>query len=107
MVQEISDADFKKEVEDYKGIVLIDFWAPWCGPCQMTAPILEKVSKEMGDKIKLVKVNVDENQQTASKFGIMSIPTFVFMKNGKEVERKTGVQNEEAIKRDIEKLMGK
>jgi len=107
MVQEISDADFKKEVEDHKGIVLIDFWAPWCGPCQMAAPILEKVSKEMGDKIKLVKMNVDENQQTASKFGIMSIPTFVFMKDGKEVERKTGVQNEEAIKGDIEKLVRK
>jgi len=106
MVKEIKDTDFKSEVEDYKGVVLIDFWAPWCGPCKMAAPIVESVSKGLGNKAKVVKVNVDENQGSAAKFGVMSIPTFLVMKNGKEVERMTGVQNEETLKNTVSKVLG-
>lgn len=105
MVKEIKDTDFKSEVEDYKGVVLIDFWAPWCGPCKMAAPIIENVSKELANKAKVVKVNVDENRESSAKFGVMSIPTFLIMKNGKEVERMTGVQNEEALKNAVNKVL--
>ncbi|MDD2822651.1 MAG: thioredoxin [Candidatus Daviesbacteria bacterium] len=69
---------------------LLDFWAPWCGPCNMMKPVIEELEKELGGKVEVVKINVDEDQQTASKYGVMGIPTFVIEKDGKEVGRKTG-----------------
>jgi len=104
MVLEINDASFKQEVEDYKGLVMIDFWAPWCGACVASAPVVEKIAEESKDKVKVVKINVDENQETASRFGVMSIPTFIFIQNGKEVERKIGSQVQEVFKEIIEGL---
>ncbi|MFH1183144.1 MAG: thioredoxin [Candidatus Moraniibacteriota bacterium] len=104
MVTEIKDADFKKEVEDHEGLVLVDFWASWCGPCQSAAPIVDSVADEMKNKVKVVKLNVDENQSTASKFGVMSIPTFIFFRDGKEVERKVGLQSKEEFARIVESL---
>jgi len=105
MAKEIRDAEFKQEVEDHKGLVLVDFWAPWCGPCQSAAPIIESLSEELKDKLKVVKVNVDENQTVASKFGVMSIPTFVFFRDGKEAERKIGLQSLEMLKETAERLL--
>lgn len=72
-------------------VTLIDFWAPWCGPCKIMDPIIDEVEKEMGDKLTVERVNVDENQPKSSQFGVMSIPTYVIIKDGKEVGRKIGV----------------
>lgn len=105
MALEINDANFKKEVEEYKGVAMVDFWAPWCGPCQSAAPVIEAISTEYKDKAKVVKVNVDENQSTAARFGVMSIPTFVFVKDGKEVERKVGLPSPEVLKETLDTLI--
>lgn len=90
-----TDANFQDEIKE--GVVLVDFWATWCGPCKMIAPVLEELDAEMGDKVKIVKVDVDENQQTASQFGVMSIPTLVLMKDGKEVDKVIGFQPKDAL----------
>ncbi len=72
-------------------VTLIDFWAPWCGPCRIMDPVLDELEKELGDKLSIEKVNVDEDQAKSSQFGVMSIPTYVIMRDGKEVGRKIGV----------------
>ncbi len=90
-----TDKTFATETSE--GLVLADFWAAWCGPCKMIAPVLEELDAEMGDKVKIVKVDVDENQQTASQFGVMSIPTLVLMKDGKEVDKVIGFQPKDAL----------
>ncbi|MDH5719800.1 MAG: thioredoxin [Spirochaetia bacterium] len=92
-LQEVSDANFDDVIE--KGLVMIDFWAPWCAPCRMVAPVLEELSDEMGDKIKILKMNVDENPGTAQSFGITSIPTLILFKNGEAVERTVGAAGKE------------
>ncbi len=102
---ELNKENFKAEIEDHKGVAMVDFWASWCGPCQMATPIMEKVSQEMTGKAKFAKLNVDDNQELASRFGVMSIPTFVFFKDGQEVDRQIGLQGEEEIKANIEKLL--
>ena len=85
-----SAADFEKEIINYKGYALVDFWATWCPPCRMMAPVLESAEQQLGDKINFVKVDVDEQQQLAAKFDIMSIPTLVVFKDGKPVKRMSG-----------------
>ena len=77
--------------------VLIDFWAEWCGPCLMLAPILDQLSEEMGAKIKIVKMNIDENPETPSKFGVRGIPTMLLFKEGKQIATKVGVQPKNAL----------
>ena len=76
-VGKVSDADFEAEVLNATGPVVVDFWAEWCGPCRMIAPALDEISGAMGDKVKIVKLNVDESPKTASKYGVMSIPTLM------------------------------
>ncbi|MET1180080.1 thioredoxin [Peribacillus simplex] len=80
-----------------EGVVLVDFWAPWCGPCKMIAPVLQELDTEIGDKAKIVKVDVDENQETAGKFGVMSIPTLIVLKDGEVVDKVVGFQPKEAL----------
>ena len=80
-----SAADFEKEITNHKGYALVDFWATWCPPCRMMAPVLESAEQQLGDKINFVKVDVDEQQQLAAEFDIMSIPTLVVFKDGKPV----------------------
>lgn len=82
MANSINTADFQKEVLDHSGQVLVDFWAPWCGPCQMLGPIIEEVGKELSDKVKVLKLNVDEEPQIASKYGISAIPTVILFNKG-------------------------
>ncbi|MGC8826452.1 MAG: thioredoxin [Anaerolineae bacterium] len=87
---EVTDATFEAEVLKADLPVLVDFWAAWCGPCKMIAPIVEELAKDYAGKLKVCKLNVDENNQTAAQFGIMSIPTLMLFKEGKPVERLIG-----------------
>jgi thioredoxin 1 len=89
-VAKVSDASFDSDVLKSNEPVLVDFWAEWCGPCRMVAPVLEEVAGELQGKLKIVKLNVDENPQTASKYGIMSIPTLMIFKNGELASRQVG-----------------
>ena len=89
-VSKVSDANFDAEVLKAAGPVVVDFWAEWCGPCKMIGPHLEEIAGAMGDKVKIVKLNVDENPATASKYGIMSIPTLMIFKNGELAARQVG-----------------
>src|SRR3954471_858877 len=82
-VGKVSDSTFEADVLKASGPVVVDFWAEWCGPCKAIAPALEEIATQLGDKVKIVKMNVDENPATATKYGIMSIPTLIMFKNGK------------------------
>lgn len=97
----VTDSTFNGEVST--GTVLVDFWAPWCGPCRMIAPVLEEISKDLGDKLKIGKVNVDENPASAQQFGVMSIPTLLIFKNGQAVDKIIGFQPKEALLNTINK----
>ena len=99
-----TDQNFDQEVVKCEKPVLVDFWAPWCGPCQMMGPIIEELAKEMGDKAKIGKLNVDENQTIAQNFSVMSIPTIMIFKGGKMVKQLVGVQSKEALKEELEKI---
>ncbi len=102
----LSSSNFKNEVNDFKGIVVVDFWAPWCGPCRIVSPMLEKLEKEYdGKKVKFAKLNVDENQGLAALFGIMGIPTVIFFKDGRIVNQRVGVMSEEAYKTVIDQIL--
>ncbi len=96
LVQEITDKSFTDKIAS--GVVMVDFWAPWCGPCRMVAPVLEDLQKEMGEKVAIVKMNVDENPETATQFGITSIPTLMVFKNGSMVDRTVGAAPKEHYK---------
>jgi len=96
-VTELNKDNFEKEVMEAEVPVLIDFWANWCGPCRMMSPIIDKIAEEMGDKVKVCKVNVDENHELAEKYEIMTIPAFIIVKNGAETGRTIGVQPKEDI----------
>ena len=100
-VSATTDATFDTDVIKAEAPVVVDFWAPWCGPCRMIAPALDAISAEMGDKVKIVKVNVDENPKIASNYGIMSIPTLMIFKGGQLVDRKTGASPQAALKQWI------
>ncbi len=96
-----SDQTFQEEVSH--GSVLVDFWAPWCGPCKMIAPVLEEIDKEVGNRVKIVKVNVDDNPQSAGQYGIMSIPTLLFFKDGNVVDKVVGFQPKGTLLNTINK----
>ncbi|HPD08118.1 MAG TPA: thioredoxin, partial [bacterium] len=100
---ELTPANFATEVLNSKIPVLVDFWAPWCGPCQMMAPILENLAQELGDKIKIAKVNVDDpdNQPLAVEYQIQSIPNMKLFKNGEEIASFIGVRQQASLRQDI------
>ncbi|MCX5707504.1 MAG: thioredoxin [Candidatus Omnitrophica bacterium] len=97
----LTDSNFKKEVIESALPVLVDFWATWCGPCKMIAPVVEELAKEFDQKIKVGKVDVDENPNIAGQFGIMSIPTLMFFKNGKVMEQVVGALSKVDLKKKI------
>jgi len=103
LVKHITDADFQSTVA--QGVTLVDFWAPWCGPCRMIAPILEELAGELKEKAKIVKINVDENPVVAGQFGVMSIPTLLLFKDGKKVDQKVGGQAKPQLKSFIEQAV--
>lgn len=100
---EVGDGQFISEVLEHVSPVLVDFWATWCGPCRMVAPVLEEVARDYEGKLKVVKVNVDENNATASRYGIMSIPTMMLFKNGEPVETIVGFRKKEELSDIIDK----
>lgn len=100
-IGEVNDQNFAQETAE--GLVLVDFWAPWCGPCKMIAPVLEELDGDMSDSVKIVKLNVDDNQETAGKFGVMSIPTLLLLKDGNVVDQVVGFQPKEALQELVNK----
>ena len=102
----LTDATFQKEVLESKEPMLVDFWAPWCGPCKVMGPIIEALAEEYkGKPMKFGKMNVDENERTPSKYGVMSIPTFIVFKGGKPLDQFIGAQSKEEFKKRVERAM--
>jgi thioredoxin 1 len=100
-VGKTSDASFEADVLKSAEPVVVDFWAEWCGPCRMIAPALEEIAGQVGDKVKIVKLNVDENPNTAAKYGIMSIPTLLMFKNGEISSRQVGAAPKQKLQQWI------
>ena len=102
MTQPLNDSQFSENVLNSKGLVLVDFWAEWCGPCRQLGPILEAIDEEMGGDVTIYKMNVDDSPETASQFGIRSIPTMFLFKDGKQVDTKVGLNTHSTISSWIE-----
>lgn len=101
----VTDQNFKSEILESKEPAIVDFWAPWCGPCRVVSPIIEELASEYEGKVKVGKMNVDENPNTAGGFGIMSIPTILMFKDGKPVKTLIGAQAKENYKKAIEEVL--
>jgi len=101
----VSDADFKRVVLDTSAPVLVDFWASWCGPCRMVAPILEELAREFSRRALIAKLDVDANPATAQRYGVMSIPTLIYFRNGQEVDRVVGAQPANVLRHKLEALL--
>jgi len=100
---EFTDQNFEKEVLKSEKPTMVDFWASWCGPCQMMGPIIDELAEELKEKVKIGKMNVDENRETAAKYGVMSIPTLIIFRDGKVAKQLVGVQAKEILKEELEK----
>jgi thioredoxin 1 len=100
-----TDLNFEEEVINSDKTVLVDFFASWCGPCKMQGPIVEDLAQEMGDSVKIGKLDVDANPETAQKFSVMSIPTIIIFKNGEAMQTLIGLQSKDGLKSELEKLI--
>ena len=101
----VTDADFETEVLKSDKPVVVDFWAEWCSPCRMIAPVLEEIDKEYGDRVEIVKLNIDENPQVPAQYGIMAIPTLNIYKDGEVVKQIQGVKPKMAILRELDEYL--
>ncbi len=101
----VTDVAFEKAVLQNPLPVIVDFWAPWCGPCKMVTPMLEKISKEMGEKLIIAKVNTDENPQWATQYGVQGIPTLLFVFGGKIIHRQVGALPEKMLREAVTQFM--
>ncbi len=97
-----TDANFEADVNEAEKLVIVDMWAEWCGPCKMMEPVLEEIAEEHRDKVKIVKINIDQNQDTPIKFNVMNIPTLLLFKEGKEVDRIIGAVPKKQLSKKIE-----
>ena len=104
MVKTITKENFTTEVLEANKTFMIDFWAPWCGPCQMIGPIVDAIAEEFSEKINVGKVNVDESQDLAIEYGVLGVPTLLFFKDGKEIKRIVGAQNKTLLTQAINEL---
>jgi thioredoxin 1 len=106
-VTAISDATFQEEVESNDGLTIVDFWAEWCGPCRMVAPVVEELANEYGDQgLKVAKLDVDQNPQTSARYGIRSIPTILFFKGGEVVDRVVGAMPKPVFEQKVQAHLG-
>ena len=105
MADAVTSATWEQEVLKAAGLVLVDFWAVWCGPCRMVAPIVDEISKEYSGKLKVLKLNTDENPDVASKYKIMGIPTLMFFKDGKTVDQVVGAVPKSQLKSKVDSLL--
>ena len=101
-VPEVTDSNFQAEVIESEVPVLVDFWAPWCGPCRMVAPVVEEIAQEKGDQLKVVKLNIDDNQDTAMQFNVLSIPTLMVFKNGEVAKTVVGAYPKRKLEAELE-----
>jgi thioredoxin 1 len=101
-VAEVTDVNFQAEVIESELPVLVDFWAPWCGPCRMVAPVVEEIAAERAEELKVVKLNIDDNQQTAIQFGVMSIPTLILFRNGQPAKTVIGAYPKRKLEAELE-----
>jgi thioredoxin 1 len=104
-VEIITDNEFQDRVLEAESPVVVDFWAPWCGPCRMVSPIVEELSNEYSGKVRFAKMNTDDNEATATQYGIWSIPTLIIFKEGKEINRLVGFAPKEQLKRQIDRSL--
>jgi len=100
-----TDTDFENDINVTGKLVLVDLWAEWCGPCKMMEPVLEEIAGEMEESLQVVKINIDQNQETPMKFNVMNIPTLLFLKDGKEVDRVIGVVPKKQLVKKIENYL--
>jgi thioredoxin 1 len=101
-LSEVTDSNFQAEVLESDKPVLVDFWAPWCGPCRVVAPVLEEIAAERPDDLRIVKLNTDENQQTAAAFQVLSIPTMILFKGGQPVKTVIGAYPKQKLEKELE-----
>jgi thioredoxin 1 len=105
MAKELTDSNFKNEVLENQGVALVDFWAEWCGPCKLIGPVIEELAGEYEGKATIGKLNVDDNRDVAAEYGIMSIPTLLFFKNGQLVNKHVGLASKSDLKKKLDSLI--